>query len=78
MDTNKILNSDYIDIIFEGRNKKYGGYELRKNYSKRVGRSLLVLVGIAVCTGAYAVINMNIVVRAVAVFYSLFWCKFSY
>jgi len=60
MDINKILNSDYLDILFEGRNKKYGGYELRKNYPRRVMKSLLVLAGIGVATAAYAVIaNMN-------------------
>ena len=24
------------DIVFDGRNKKYGAYELRKNYNKRL------------------------------------------
>ena len=59
MDINKILNSDYLDIIFEGRNKVYGGYELRKNYPKRLYRSLLVLVGICLFTAAYSIINMK-------------------
>jgi len=36
MDINKILTADYLDILFEGRNKKYGSYELRKQYKKRV------------------------------------------
>ena len=36
MDINKILNSDYLDILFEGRNKQYGGYELRKKYPERM------------------------------------------
>ncbi len=36
MDINKILNADYLDIIFEGRNKEYGGYELRKKYRSRM------------------------------------------
>lgn len=31
MDVNKILKSDYLDILFEGRNKNYGGYEDRKS-----------------------------------------------
>lgn len=35
MDISKILKSDYLDIVFEGRNKKYGGYELRKKYPTR-------------------------------------------
>lgn len=36
MDKNKIKQSDYLDIVYEGKNKKYGGYELRKNYTKRL------------------------------------------
>jgi len=36
MDYNKIKQSDYLDIVYEGKNKKYGGYELRKNYKKRL------------------------------------------
>ncbi len=35
MDSKKILNADYIDILFDGKNKEYGGYELRKKYQKR-------------------------------------------
>ena len=30
MDSNKILSADILDIIFEGRNKEYGAYDLRK------------------------------------------------
>jgi len=36
MEANKILNADILDIIFEGRNKEYGAYELRKTYNKRL------------------------------------------
>ncbi len=56
MDVNKILKSDYLDLLFEGRNKAYGGYELRKTYSKRVVKSLFVLVGISVLTITYGVL----------------------
>jgi protein TonB len=55
MDTNKILKSDYLDIVFEGRNKSYGGYELRRNYPKRVKRSLMALGGIALLVAGYGV-----------------------
>ncbi|RYY09942.1 MAG: energy transducer TonB, partial [Chitinophagaceae bacterium] len=33
MDINKIMSADILDIIFEGRNKEYGAYELRKGYN---------------------------------------------
>jgi protein TonB len=42
MEANKILNADVLDIIFEGRNKKYGAYDLRKNYNKTLGKALII------------------------------------
>ena len=41
MDSNKILSADILDIIFEGRNKEYGAYDLRKTYNKRMKKALL-------------------------------------
>ena len=43
MDTMKLLNADYLDIIYENRNKSYGGYELRKHYNQRAGRAMIFL-----------------------------------
>jgi protein TonB len=43
MDVNKILNADVLDIIFDGRNKDYGAYELRKTYNKRLAMALITL-----------------------------------
>jgi len=40
MDVNKIMSADILDIIFDGRNKDYGAYELRKTYSKRLTMAL--------------------------------------
>jgi len=48
MDSNKILSADILDIIFEGRNKEYGAYQLRKTYNKRLLVSLGVMAGILV------------------------------
>ncbi len=42
METNKILSADILDIIFEGRNKEYGAYELRKTYRQRITYALIV------------------------------------
>lgn len=47
MDTNNILTADVLDIVFEGRNKSYGAYELRKTYSSRLKKALLI-TGLAV------------------------------
>ncbi|HAO03760.1 MAG: TonB family protein [Chitinophagaceae bacterium] len=42
MDVNKILNADILDILFDGKNKEYGAYQLRKNYPKTMTRALLI------------------------------------
>lgn len=47
MDVNKILNADFLDILFDGRNKDYGAYELRKNYDKRLATALASTGGLA-------------------------------
>ncbi|QEC66532.1 energy transducer TonB [Panacibacter ginsenosidivorans] len=47
MDTNKILSADILDIVFEGRNKEYGAYDLRKTYQKRL--IIAVISMIAFC-----------------------------
>jgi len=41
MEPNKILNADILDIIFDGRNKEYGAYELRKSYNSRLRNALI-------------------------------------
>jgi periplasmic protein TonB len=48
METNKILSADVLDILFDGRNKEYGAYTLRKGYNGRLGRSLLVMGGVVI------------------------------
>jgi periplasmic protein TonB len=47
MEANKILKADLLDIIFEGRNKAYGAYELRYTYPTRV-KNAMIRMG-AVC-----------------------------
>ena len=37
-----LLTRKWIDIVFEGRNKAYGAYELRKENPKTTLRSLLI------------------------------------
>jgi len=41
MEANKILKADLLDIIFEGRNKAYGAYELRNTYPLRVKKAMI-------------------------------------
>ncbi len=44
MDVNKIQSADILDILFDGRNKEYGAYELRKTYNKRITIALIGMV----------------------------------
>ena len=43
MEANKILSADFLDILFEGRNKSYGAYELRKTYNSRMTKALIAI-----------------------------------
>ncbi|MEO6720995.1 MAG: energy transducer TonB, partial [Ferruginibacter sp.] len=46
MEINKILSADVLDIIFDGKNKEYGAYDLRKTYNKRLTKAILVTLGL--------------------------------
>ena len=46
MEANKILDADILDIIFDGKNKSYGAYQLRKTYSKTLTRALMITLAI--------------------------------
>jgi protein TonB len=47
MEANKILSADILDLVFEGRNKEYGAYQLRKTYNKRITLALIITASIA-------------------------------
>ena len=47
-DPAKILKTDFLDLLFEGRNKSYGAYELRKTYNRRITLALLITGGLLV------------------------------
>lgn len=58
MEVNKILSADILDIIFEGRNKEYGAYELRKTYNKRLVTALVSMAALCVLMfGGYFLSN---------------------
>ncbi len=44
MNSNDILRSDLLDILFEHRNKDYGAYELRRHYSRRMLISISIML----------------------------------
>ena len=42
MDNAQLANASLNDIVFEGRNKAYGAYDLRRVYGKNVTRALFL------------------------------------
>ena len=47
MTSTDILKANLLDIVFENRNKQYGAYILRKNYSSRLTVALLTTLTIS-------------------------------
>jgi protein TonB len=55
MEANKYLKADFLDILFEGKNKEYGAYELRRKYQNRVAKALIItLILCLLAVGALA------------------------
>lgn len=48
MDAQQILQSDLLDILFAGKNKDYGAYQLRRTYQRRLFMALGCTVA-AIC-----------------------------
>ena len=49
----KILNSSFLDLLFENKNKAYGAYELRKNYNKRMLQSIAFTMLVVLVFGLF-------------------------
>lgn len=60
MDTNKILTADILDLLFEGKNKDYGAYELRKTYNKRLKAGLIGMIAVVLLLGGGTIISNSI------------------
>lgn len=48
MQPNQILTADWLDILFDGKNKEYGAYQLRKAYNNRMNMAMLITLLIVV------------------------------
>lgn len=46
MEISTILTADILDILFDGRNKEYGAYDLRRTYSRRLALSITVMLSV--------------------------------
>jgi protein TonB len=54
MEIQQIPNADWLDLLFDGRNKEYGAYDLRKNYNHRLKKAITLMIAVcAVLTGGY-------------------------
>ena len=62
MEANQILQSGFLDILFDGRNKLYGAYDLRKTYNQRISKALLAtLLFMLLLVGAFIISKRNAV-----------------
>jgi periplasmic protein TonB len=46
MEISTILTADILDILFDGRNKEYGAYDLRRTYRRRLMLSITVMLSV--------------------------------
>jgi len=67
MNTEMILKSDSLDILFENRNKLYGAYPLRKFYQERVKTALVMMLSLVIAFSLFAVFGKRST-PAIAVF----------
>lgn len=49
MEKEMILHADALDLLFVGRNKEYGAYQIRKKYVEHLGYSLLGISATCLC-----------------------------
>lgn len=57
MDAKALSQADYLDILFDNRNKKYGSYELRKHYDNRAAKALFTVMSLCIALGGYALMH---------------------
>jgi protein TonB len=57
MDSEMIMQSDVLDILFEKRNKLYGAYILRKFYNHRLIKSVSITIGAATVLCAFTLVS---------------------
>lgn len=57
MDATAVSQADYLDILFENRNKKYGSYELRKHYDHRMRKAILIVTGACLSLAVYSILT---------------------
>ena len=62
-----IYDPEWLDLVFENRNKNYGAYELRKNYADTMLRSIAFAVIAISVVFAIAMLAFNEKVKAITI-----------
>jgi len=60
MEINKILTADILDIIFDGKNKQYGAYDLRKTYNSRLKNAVIITISLVLLAFLGTILSDNI------------------
>jgi protein TonB len=55
-----LYNAEWLDLVFDHRNKEYGAYELRKNYGRTMGKAMgLSFIAVALFIAASFVFRVK-------------------
>ena len=65
MENNKFQKANFIEILFAGRHKEYGAYELRTSYSKRMTKAVIGMLVILFVLIAGSAISSSLKSKAV-------------
>ncbi|MBR1686994.1 MAG: energy transducer TonB [Prevotella sp.] len=57
-----LIDNGWVDLVFEGRNKEYGAYQLRKGTGKRNIWSIIIMLALAALIGI--VVGVNAIIEA--------------
>ncbi len=60
MKPQEILSASFLDILFEGRNKAYGAYELRRSYARRTA----IALGSTIALSAAILFSVHLAARS--------------
>jgi len=55
-----LFKKEWLDVVFENRNKEYGAYQLRKLSAKATNIGLLIVIGVVFLLAAPKAFNINI------------------
>ncbi len=55
------IPANYLDILYANKNKAYGSYELRMNYSNRLVKSLFIMLGFVCSLCFYSFVTIPVI-----------------